>query len=142
MSGRLRRSLMVAIVVVVLVWPLAHIGLVARFRLDPWEFFAWSMYALPAARVQVGVEVERGGEMFPLRAMGDMRRRVQDFARRRTALGSFAPTESLAREIFAGDSTIDAVIIVTREITLDRESTLLVAHDVRHRHERGAAPEN
>jgi hypothetical protein len=127
---------MLAIVAFVLVWPLVHIGLVARYRLDPWEFFAWSMYAVPAARVQVRVEVERGGEVFPLRAMGDMRRQVRNFARRRTALGSLAPTGSLAREIFAGDSTVDAVIIETREIVLDRESTLLVTRDVRHRHER------
>jgi hypothetical protein len=128
---------MLAIVVFVLVWPVAHAGLVARYGLDPWEFFGWSMYALPAARVQVRVDVVRGGETVPLRAMGDMRRRVQAFARRRTALGTLAPTGSLAREILAEDSTIDAVIIVTREITLDPESTLLVARDESHRHERG-----
>jgi hypothetical protein len=46
------------------------------------------------------------------------------------------PTESLAREIFSEDSTIDAVIIMTREISLDSESTRLVARDARHRHER------
>jgi hypothetical protein len=127
---------MLAIVVFVLVWPLAHIGLVARYRLDPWEFFAWSMYAVPAARVQVRVEVERDGEVFPLRAMGEVRRQVRSFARRRTALGRLAPTESLAREIFAGDSTVDAVIIETREVVLDRISTVLVTRDVQHRHER------
>jgi hypothetical protein len=124
--------------VFVLVWPIAHAGLVARYQLDPWEFFGWSMYALPAARVQVLVEVERGGETRPLRAMGEMRLRVQRFARRRTALGLLAPTEVLAREILVADSTIDAVVIVTREIVLDRASTLLVANDVRYRHTRGA----
>lgn len=137
MSGLTRRRVMVAIVIFVLVWPIAHAGLVSRYRLDPWEFFGWSMYALPAARVQILVEVERGGENHPLRAMGEMRRRVQHFARRRTALGLLAPTESLAKEILASDPTIDAVVIVTREIALDRGSTLLVANDVRHRHTRG-----
>lgn len=136
MSGANRRRWMLAIVVFVLVWPLAHAGLVARYRLDAWEFFGWSMYALPAARVQVSVEIERDGELFPLRAMGEMRRRVRNFARRRTALGSLASPAPLAREIFTGDSTIDAVIIVTREIVLDRASTLLVARDERHRYER------
>ncbi len=136
MSGSIRRKLMLAIVAFVLLWPVAHAGLVARYQIDPWEFFGWSMYALPAARVQVRVEVERAGEIRPLRAMGAMRRRVTAFARRSTALGDFAPTVSLAREILAEDSTIDAVIIVTREIVLDRASTVLVARDVRHRHER------
>lgn len=136
MSGANRRRWMLAIVVFVLIWPLAHAGLVARYRLDAWEFFGWSMYALPAARVQVSVEIERDGELFPLRAMGEMHRRVRNFARRRTALGSLASPAPLAGEIFAGDSTIDAVIIVTREIVLDRGSTLLVARDERHRYQR------
>ena len=142
MSGAFRRKVMLAIVAFVLVWPVAHAGLVARYRIDPWEFFGWSMYALPAARVQVRVEVERAGETKPLRAMGVMRRRVTAFARRSTALGAFAPTAALAREILAEDSTIDAVIIVTREVVLDRTSAMLVARDVRHRHERDGAHEN
>jgi hypothetical protein len=136
MSGAVRRRLMLAIVAFVLVWPLAHAGLVARYRIDPWELFGWSMYALPAARVQIRVEVERGGEMSPLRAMGVMRQQVKRFARRSTALGSLAPTTSLAEEIFADDSTVDAVIIVTREILLDRETARFVARDASHRHER------
>jgi hypothetical protein len=142
MNGSIRRKVMLAIVAFVLVWPVVHVGLVARYRLDPWEFFGWSMYALPAARVQVRVEVERAGEIRPLRAMGAMRRRVTAFARRSTALGAFAPTASLAREVFAADATIDAVIIVTREVVLDRASAMLVARDVRHRHERDGAHEN
>lgn len=136
MSGPLRRKVMLTIVAFVLGWPVAHAGLVARYGIDPWEFFGWSMYALPAPRIQIRVEVERDGETHALRAMGDLRRRVQAFARRRTAFGTLAPTVSLAQEIFAEDSTIDAVIIMTREITLDPVSTLLVGREASHRHER------
>jgi len=139
MTGSLRRNLMASIVVFVLLWPIAHAVLVARFRIDPWEFFGWSMYALPAARVQVRVDVERGGEVQPLRAMGEARRRIQRFARRRTAMGRLAPTESLAREIMGEDPTIDAVVIVAREIVLDRDSSRLVARNERNRHPRSAA---
>jgi hypothetical protein len=136
----MRRRFMLAIVLFVLIWPMAHAGLVARYRIDAWEFFGWSMYALPAARVQVRVEVEREGEMQRLRARGVMRQRVKRFARESTALGRFAPTAPLAQEILNADDTIDAVLIVTREITLDPESTLLFAHDEQHRHERTVAP--
>ncbi len=94
------------------------------------------MYALPAARVQVRVEVERGGETKALRPMREMKRRVRDFARRRTALGSLASTEPLALAIFAEDETIDALRILTREILLDPVSTRLVARDEWHRHDR------
>jgi hypothetical protein len=137
MSGSIRRRAMLAIVVFVLVWPAAHIGLAARYRLDPWEFFAWSMYALPAARVQVRVEVERDGQTRPLRAMGELRKCVLGFARRTTLLGTLASPDSLVAEIFASDSTIDVVTLVTREVILDPESTMLVGYEERSRSERG-----
>jgi hypothetical protein len=128
---------MAAIVLLVLAWPLAHAGLVARHHLDAWEFFGWSMYARPAARVQVRVDVERGGETRPLRVMGERRRRVQRFARRATAFGRLARAEPFAREILEWDPTIDAVTIVTREVVLDRDTAMLVGHETRHRFERG-----
>jgi hypothetical protein len=133
---------MSGVVAFTLLWPLAHAGLVARYRIDPWELFGWSMYALPAARVQIRVEVERGGETQALRPMRAMRRRVRDFARLRTALGSLASTEPLALAIFAEDPTIDALTILTREILLDRESTHLVARDEAYRHDRDFTDSN
>ena len=127
---------MSGIVACTLLWPLAHASLVARYRIDPWELFGWSMYALPPARVQVRVEVERGGETKALRPMRELRRQLRDFARRRTALGSLVSSEPLARAILAEDATIDALTIWTREIRLDPESTRLVARDEAHRHDR------
>jgi len=137
MSGSIRRAAMCAVVLFVAIWPLAHAGLVARYHLDAWEFFGWSMYARPAARVQVRVDVERDGETRRLRAMGDQRRRVRNYARRATALGALADPEPFAREIFSWDPSIAAVTIVTREVILDPESTMLVGHEARRRIERG-----
>ena len=138
MSGSLRRRSMAAIVLFTLVWPVAHAGLVARYRVDAWELFGWSMYALPAARVQVRVEVERGGETEPLPIRGETRKKLRAFARRRTALGAFAPTATLASTLFEADPSIEALTVVTREIRLDPETTRLVAHDEPHPHRRVA----
>jgi len=124
---------MAGIVALVLFWPLIHLGLVAQARVDPWEFFGWAMYSKPAARVQVRVEVERDGVVKPLRAMGEMRRRVRAFARERTALGSLASPAVLLRSIFESDETIEAVVITLRDIQLDLDSAYLVAEDERLR---------
>jgi hypothetical protein len=120
----------------VLLWPLVHATLVARFHIDPWELFGWSMYALPAARVQVAVEVERDGESTALFATLEQRRRIRDFARRRTALGELASSAPLAREILAEDASLEAVLVRMREIRLDLESARLVAHEEQERHTR------
>jgi hypothetical protein len=118
---------MAAIVVGVIAWPIVHIGLVSHYRIDPWELFGWSMYAVPAARVQVGVKVERAGKTEAVFPLGMERERIRDFSRRRTALGSLAPTDDLAREILATDATIDAVVIIMREIRFDPQTAHIVA---------------
>ena len=129
MSGPLRRRWMAGIVVATLLWPLIHLVLVDRYRLDPWEFFGWSMYSLPAAQIQVAVEAERAGLAKPLRAMGATREGIRRLARRRSALGTLASVEPMAEEIFAKDPSIEALVFVFREIRLDLESARLVSRD-------------
>jgi len=136
MSARVRRTMMAGCVLLVLFWPLVHLGLVAQAGVDPWEFFGWAMYSKPAARVQVRVEVEREGQTKPLRAMGEMRLRVQAFARARTALGSFASPAELLAAVFESDETIDAVVIVLRDVQLDLDSAYLVGEEEPQRFER------
>ncbi len=129
MRGVTRRRWMGAIVAFVLVWPAVHMRLVATAGIDAWEVFGWAMYALPAARVQVRVDVERDGRWAPLRAMGPLRERERRLARRRTALGRLASPESFVRTVFASDDTIEAVRITFRRIELDRATDHLVARD-------------
>jgi hypothetical protein len=114
------------VVLAVLVWPLVHLVLVARYEVDPWELFGWAMYAQPAARVQVRVDVERDGVRSPLRAMGATRQAIRDYARRRTALGRLAPPDALAQSVLESRSEAEAVWIVLRRIELDRRTAHLV----------------
>jgi hypothetical protein len=127
---------MVVIVAAVAIWPIGHAMLVARFEVDPWELFGWSMYTQPAARVQVAVDVERGDERKPLRAMGALREQVTAFTRRRAALGTLTSSRSLADVVFGEDPSAEAVIVTIRRVRLDPHSALLVATEAEHRHER------
>ena len=140
MSSEARQKAMVGILLAVFLWPVVHLGLVARAGIDPWELFGWAMYSRPAARVQVAVDVERAGRLVPLRAMGEMRRRVGDYARGRTALGRFARPDDLLTAIFESDPSIEAVELVLRDVSLDLDSALLVARDERLRFERPVSP--
>ena len=139
MSGGIRRIAMLGVVIAVALWPAVHLALVARAGVDPWELFGWAMYSQPTARVQVRVDVERAGVVEPLRAMGAMRRQVEQFARSRTALGRLASPGALRTSVLASDASIDAVEMVLREVELDRESAMLVARDERLRFERSPA---
>lgn len=129
MRGAGRRRVMLGITLAVVLWPIVHLGLVARADIDAWELFGWAMYSRPEARVQVRVDVERVGAREPLRAMGDLRRRIEQYARARTSLGRLASPEALLEAVFASDPTIDAIVIVLRDVMLEHDSAHLVAHE-------------
>ncbi len=135
-SGTLRRRAMLSILVAAAIWPLVHHMLVLRYDVDPWELFGWSMYAVPAARVAVAIDLERGDEVEPLRPLGDLFARVRAFARRRSALGTLASSESLARELLADDAQLDAVVVTTRSLELDPQTTVWRLHERSERYAR------
>lgn len=129
MSPARRRALMMGTAAAVALWPVVHLAAVARYQIDPWEFFGWAMYSEPAARVQVRLDVVRGEERAPLRAMGALRERVVAYARRRTTLGELASAEGLVNAVFESDDSIDRVELTHRRISLDRSSAILVSED-------------
>lgn len=142
---------MTGLALAAVLWPGAHLVWVARMDVDPWEFFGWAMYARPAARVQVRIEVERGpadvgaGEgaepaaSEPLRAMGALRRELERYARRRSTLGRHADDGPLRAGVFAHDGSISALTIVERNVRLDLDSAKLVGDLERRRYVRSEA---
>jgi len=124
---------MVAVVMLVVLWPAVHLAVVTRAGVDPWELFGWAMYSQPPARVQVRVDIERAGVLEPLRAMGTLRRQIEAFARSRTTLGRLASPDELLAAVFESDDSIEAVELVLRDVKLDHDSAMLVANDERVR---------
>jgi hypothetical protein len=94
------------------------------------------MYSRPEARVQVRVDVERGGTREPLRAMGALRRQIERYARDRSTLGRLASPDDLLEAVFASDASIEAIELVRRRVELDRRTAMLVAHDEHERYRR------
>ena len=131
-----KRRAIVLVVVLVALWPLVHRGLVLSARIDPWELFGWAMYAVPSERVQVGVDLVHGDERERLRPNSDEFAKIQAFAKRRSALGQLAGGEPLAREILRDHPSAEALVVLTRRVSLDPESATLVSSESEERFER------
>jgi hypothetical protein len=56
MAWTLRRRLVVALLVLLTVWPVVHLWLAFRFQVSPWKLCGWGMYATPRFD-QVGMEI-------------------------------------------------------------------------------------
>jgi hypothetical protein len=135
------RRVVCCLLVALALWPALHHALVARYQLDPWEFFGWSMYAAPLPRLQVGVFERVGGEERVLYARGEAKRRVTEYARLRVTVGEFAPDREFATWVLAQDASREAVILVLRRWRLDRETARLAHDDRRLVFERDRKPD-
>ena len=131
-----KRRVIVFVVVFVGLWPLVHRGLVLSHRIDPWELFGWAMYAVASERVQVGVDLVRGGARERLRPSREEFAKIEAFAKRRSALGRLVSGEALAREILHTHPSAESLVLLTRRVSLDPESAHLVASEHEERFER------
>ncbi len=126
-----KRRVVAALLLAVGLWPGLHYALASRYGFDPWELFGWAMYALPNARVEVGVLRRVDGQSEPLFATGETLERMREFSRRRATLGRFVSTERFARRFLAEDPELDAVEVLLRTWFLDPETALLDYRDER-----------
>jgi hypothetical protein len=137
-STEAKRRAIAIVVAAVALWPAAHFALARHTGFDPWELFGWAMYAVPASRVQVGFErIHPDGSSEPLSTAGPLRRRVQDFARLRATLGSWASPDPIVRELLEDDPSLERVTVVVRVWRLELDSARLATRDQRLRYERG-----
>ena len=134
------RKVIVFVLVLVALWPAVHHRLAARYELDPWEFFGWSMYAVPLPRVQAGFEELVGGEIRLVSAVGEERIELRRYARMRTTIGEFADDEAFARWLLDRAPEREGITLLLRRWQLDRKTARLGFTDRRLVFEREPAP--
>ncbi len=131
-----RRRTLCALLALLAIWPALHHVVARTQETDPWKLFGWAMYAAPPGRVQVRVDGDFRGELRPLVMYGSARDARDRFATRRATLGRLASPEPLARAALDAHPQADAIVVVVRRWTLDRDSAKLVTSDRHHRFER------
>ncbi len=55
MSYRAKQRVVAGALVVLALWPLAHVALVRALDLNPWNWFGWAMYTTPPKRLTASV---------------------------------------------------------------------------------------
>lgn len=132
MTTRVKRRIIVAILISLVIWPGLHFALAARLGFDPWELFGWAMYAVPQARYEMAVEGDEAGVVKAFLPAGPLRQVHRDVARKRALLGDLRSLDDYGAQVLASYPRLDAVFIVERRWFLDRETALLDYRDERH----------
>jgi hypothetical protein len=125
MSFATKRRWVLALLLFIAVWPLAHRALVASFQVDPWRLGGWAMYCTPKLRVEVSLVPERQGQPVELELPAELRDSANRFAARRAVLGRFVRPTLLAREAL-DRLDIESVVVTIQRDRLDPDTKRIV----------------
>ena len=129
MSTRVKNRAVGLLLALCVVWPPIHHALAVHYEFDPWRFFGWSMYAVPAPYVEVTMAELIDGQLNVIERSSELRVMAKDYADRRATLGRLLPPDHLADAIFAERPHIDGVAILVRRWVLDPRSGMTEYRD-------------
>jgi len=123
MSTRAKQRIFVAVLALLVVWPLVHFGLSRRYHINHWRFTGFAMYTRPpyVVRLQFSGRLP-DGPLSPARlrdALGADASRVDGFVSERKLWGTLATPQSLGRLIQARLPDLRDLVITVVTIGLE-----------------------
>ena len=115
-----KKRTLLGVLAALAIWPLVQHQLVRRYRVEPWKFAGWAMYARPANKGVMHITgVDRLGIPVPRSRLS---RRVRDasheYERRRSYYGRLVSAEPLARLVFDEHPRVVHVTIAVDDFEL------------------------
>ena len=123
-----KRTLLVALLVWVACWPLAHRWLVVRYDIDPWKLGAFAMYAtpnLPVLVAAVGTSAAGTAVIDESTLPIWVRRDLDRFRVERAALGALRDPADVGRLLLTARPDLTSVAILIQRSTLDAETATI-----------------
>lgn len=125
-----KRNAVLALLILVALWPAAHRALVARYGVDPWKLAGFAMYSTPSLPVLVALFVPEQGRLVLVEEAAlpaPVRARLDRFRAERVALGRLREPEDVARLFLAARPDATGVMIAVQRTDLDRRSARTVS---------------
>lgn len=126
-----RRIVTVALVVLTL-WPTAHYGIVAATGLNPWKWFGWAMYCVPARRVRTDVadlatQASITLDSLDPRARARLLKAYDEFSDARMEFGELIVPDDFARAVLRAFPATQGIRIRVQHVVVDLDTAMVVA---------------
>jgi len=133
MTFEAKKRIVIAVLLLLAIWPLVHRLLVQTSGLNPWKGAGWAMYCVPGRSIIVAVIWPGGERRITREDFGEVPPAVfgahEDFVLRRKALGRGAP-DAYARACFEAFEVLEEIEIRVEQAGVDRLSALVVSERV------------
>jgi hypothetical protein len=125
-----KKKIVIAVLCVSFAWPIAHYATVRSLGLNPWNWWGWAMYTMPAPRVKARtVSLETGRDFDPRKATRENARRIQlaylDYSGKQMELGALHEPEDFARTLLLAYPNESGVRIEVWRVVLDPKSGMV-----------------
>jgi len=140
LSRSKRRAIHAGLLLLTL-WPLAHLGLAVGFGLNPWKLAGWGMYAVPQIPPTLRIVAHTPDELgsYELQTLpADLLPAAEAFLLARLGLGRLVQPREFARALLEFYPAIDGVTIEVIQPVLDRKSALIEETSASYRYDRDA----
>jgi hypothetical protein len=134
-----KKRAILALLLIVAVWPLLHRALVAHFDVNPWKLGGFAMYAsaTPPLKVTVFHGVTEGVVALDERLLPpSVQEQLDRFRIERHALGRLRSADGLGQTILAALPEIDWIVISIQRMTLDPKTARMISSRTRYRYPR------
>jgi hypothetical protein len=118
-----KRTVIVALLALLALWPIAQRILVETHAVDPWELWGWGMYTRPRLDGDVRAFGVPGGRAL------ERSEELKRFELARRHLGRLASPRAAAEELLARHPELEAVRLLATQLALDPETDRIVARE-------------
>jgi len=130
MTIETKRRIVIAVLCASFAWPPVHYFVVRSLGLNPWNWWGWAMYTMPAPRVKARtVSLDTGLDLDPRKTTREHARRIGrayiDFSSAQMELGALYEPDAFARVLLEAYPNESGVRIDVWRVVLDPKSGMV-----------------
>jgi hypothetical protein len=132
----IKKRIYITVAVLLMAWPLCQHFLVRTYGVNPWRFFGWAMYAMPAPTLRIDTWFTDVPQSPPFQTHPEYQQALKAFSERRAHWGGLEQPQELADILFKLEPKGHELHIRVATVTLGTSTSMLVEKTQTYRFER------
>ncbi len=135
----MKKRAVIAVLLLVALWPFAHRILVVRYDLNPWKLSGWAMYTTPAPPILLVLHTKQEKGVVPINQQmlaAPARETIVRFLVERHVLGKLRRPDDVAQSVFSVRNDLHSLVVVVEKMALDQETARMVSTKERYVYDR------